>query len=201
MAENGCVVPNAIELEPGLTVIDTRVGVMPAPLSATVCGLLLAESVKVRVPVRVPFACGENVTATWQLEPADRLEPHPELTLKSLALLVIERSVMDVLWLLVRLTDCGALVVPIAWLPNESAVGFTVADNTPVPVSATVGLLLALVLIVRLPERTPAAVGANVTFSLHVLPAARVEGVRGQPVVLVKSATLEAMERMVSAEL
>ena len=35
---------------------------MPGPLSETNCGLLAAESVMARVPVRVPEAVGVNVT-------------------------------------------------------------------------------------------------------------------------------------------
>jgi hypothetical protein len=114
IAENCCDVPSGIELESGVTAIDTSVGVIPVPLRETVCGLFGAESVKVSVPVRVPFACGVNETATWQVDPAPRLEPHPELILKSLALLVIDRSVIEVVWLLVSVTVCAALVVPMA---------------------------------------------------------------------------------------
>jgi hypothetical protein len=45
------------------------------PARFTVCGLLLALSVIVRVPVCVPDAVGVKVTVTVQVEPAARLVP------------------------------------------------------------------------------------------------------------------------------
>lgn len=39
---------------------------VPVPESATVCGLLLALSVKVRVAVRVPVAVGEKIKIASQ---------------------------------------------------------------------------------------------------------------------------------------
>jgi hypothetical protein len=47
----------------------------PVPESDTFCGLFEAESVKVKVPVRVPAAVGVKITLTVQLEPAARLVP------------------------------------------------------------------------------------------------------------------------------
>ena len=43
---------------------------MPDPDRLTVCGLVLALSVKVRIPVRVPRVVGVNVTEIAQLAPA-----------------------------------------------------------------------------------------------------------------------------------
>ena len=54
-----------------------------------------------------------------------------------------------------------------------------VAAITPVPVNATVGLLLALSLMVSVPERTPATAGVKNTETVQLAPAARVLGVRG----------------------
>ena len=45
----------------------------PIPERVTVCGLLVAESVKVRVAVRVPAAPGLNTIAVEQLAEAARL--------------------------------------------------------------------------------------------------------------------------------
>ena len=50
----------------GLTV-TLIVGVVPSPESATVCGLLLAESIKLKVAVRVPVASGLKRIVTVQL--------------------------------------------------------------------------------------------------------------------------------------
>lgn len=47
----------------------------PVPDSETVWGLFEAESVSVKVPVRVPAAVGVKVTLTVQLAPAARLLP------------------------------------------------------------------------------------------------------------------------------
>src|SRR5438270_3316779 len=47
--------------------------VVPVPLSDAVCGLPVAESVMVIVPVRAPDCDGVNVTLTVQLAPAPRL--------------------------------------------------------------------------------------------------------------------------------
>src|SRR5207248_8885403 len=49
--------------------------VEPVPLRVTVCGLLAAESVMVRVPLRVPAAVGVNVTLIVQLPPPARKLP------------------------------------------------------------------------------------------------------------------------------
>jgi hypothetical protein len=56
----------------GVTEAD---GATPAPVSATVCGLggLVALSVILNVPVRVPVAVGEKVTFMVQLAPAAKL--------------------------------------------------------------------------------------------------------------------------------
>jgi hypothetical protein len=56
----------------GLTVT----GVTPFPVNATVCGLLLALSVTVSAPERVPRAIGVNVTLMVQFAPAAKDVPH-----------------------------------------------------------------------------------------------------------------------------
>jgi len=45
-------------------------GNTPLPVNGTVCGLVLASSVIVRVPVRAPVVVGVNVTLILQLAPA-----------------------------------------------------------------------------------------------------------------------------------
>ena len=54
------------ELEPPDAIPRPTPGAAPIPVSVTVCGLLGALSVIVRVPVRVPEAVGVNVTSTVQ---------------------------------------------------------------------------------------------------------------------------------------
>jgi hypothetical protein len=58
----------------GVTVITT--GAVPVPDSVTVCGLLLALSVTVSVPGRLPVVVGENVTEIVQCALDAKLEPH-----------------------------------------------------------------------------------------------------------------------------
>ena len=61
----------------GLAVmVPFTVVVVPVPDSGTVWGLLLAESVKLSVAVRLPVAEGLNRIVAVQLAEAARLEPH-----------------------------------------------------------------------------------------------------------------------------
>ena len=46
---------------------------MPVPVSATLCGLPLAESLMLMLPMRVPTAVGVNVTLMVQDDPAATL--------------------------------------------------------------------------------------------------------------------------------
>ena len=48
---------------------------VPVPVRFAVCGLLLALSVTVKVPLRVPVAVGVNVTLIAQLAPAASVPP------------------------------------------------------------------------------------------------------------------------------
>jgi hypothetical protein len=50
--------------------LRVKVGACPVPLSATLCGLPVASSVKVTAALRVPVAEGVNVILTEQLAPA-----------------------------------------------------------------------------------------------------------------------------------
>jgi len=54
----------------------TVTGTTPVPVSGTVWGLLLALSVIVRVPVRLPVVVGEKVTLIVQFAPAASDTPH-----------------------------------------------------------------------------------------------------------------------------
>ena len=51
-------------------------GTTPFPVNAMVCGLLLALSVMVSVPVREPVAVGVKVTLTVHAAPAASDVPH-----------------------------------------------------------------------------------------------------------------------------
>lgn len=85
----------------------------------------------------------------------------------------------------------------------EGFAGVTAIDTKlaaiPVPVRATVGLLLALSENVRVPVRVFNAVGANVTEAVQLPPAASVLGLRGQVDVTEKSVRLLLMLVIVRA--
>jgi hypothetical protein len=58
VAVNACVAPCTTDALAGVT--NSETGFKPVPLRLVICGLFEALSVKVRVPVRVPVAFGEN---------------------------------------------------------------------------------------------------------------------------------------------
>ena len=186
VATNGCVAPAVIEEFAGVTEIETRLAAAPVPVKAAVCGLLLALSAKLRVPLRVPTALGEKVTDAVQLAPAASVLGgigQVDVTLKSVRLLVtpVMLSVAD--WLFVSVTVCAVLDVPNDWPANVRLVGLAVAATIPTPVKLTVGLILALSVMVRVPLRVPATVGSKNTDTLQLDPTASVFGVSGHVVV------------------
>jgi hypothetical protein len=102
----------------GESEIETKLAGAPVPVSETVCGLLVAESVKLKVPDRVPVALGENVTEAVQVAPAAKVAGvvgHVvAVTLKSARLLAMDLNVNADDWLLVTVTVCAVLMVPSA---------------------------------------------------------------------------------------
>lgn len=83
------------------------------PVSDTVCGLLFALSVIVRVPVRLPVVVGVNVTLTVQFPPAAIDVPHVFVCEKSPEI-VIDVTLSAVPRLLVTVTVFTTLEVPAA---------------------------------------------------------------------------------------
>src|SRR5205823_4238796 len=76
--------------------------------------------------------------------------------------------------MLLMVIVCGALVVPISWLPKSRLVAESTAVG-PVAVPdrlTTLGLLGALLAIVRLPLREPRSLGAKVTLIVQLAPTA-----------------------------
>jgi hypothetical protein len=94
---------------------------VPDPVRLTVCGLPLALSVMVRVPLRVPVAVGVKVTLIAQVEPAATPLPQLFVSAKSPVVAMLEKCT-GVVPLLVKVTACAALVVPTAWLANVKLV-------------------------------------------------------------------------------
>jgi hypothetical protein len=99
---------------------------MPVPVKFTVCGLLLAVSLMLTVPVRVPDAWGVNVRLSVQVPLTPKLEPHVlEARVKSP--LFVPPNVKPVklrvaVPVLVIVTGCVALVVSTAWFENVRVV-------------------------------------------------------------------------------
>jgi hypothetical protein len=151
----------------GLTVTGTT----PLPLSDTVWGLLVALSVIVRVPVRLPVVVGVKVTLIVQFGPAGTEVPHVFVCPKSPET-TIEETLKAVGRLFVNVTVFAVLEVPTASFPNDNDAGVAVAWSTPFPASAVVcGLLFAPSVTVKVPVREPVAPGVKVTFTVQLAPA------------------------------
>jgi hypothetical protein len=69
----------------GERLMDTE----PVPLRLTVCGLPVALSVNVNVPVSAPVLVGENATPTWHFAPAATLGIHVSLVISKFVLAAI----------------------------------------------------------------------------------------------------------------
>src|SRR5215469_1114058 len=156
---------------------------VPVPLRLMLCGLLPALSVKLKVPVLVPVALGENVTDVPQLAPGPSvagLSGQFVVWAKSPTLLLMLVMVNAEARLLVSVTACDALVVPRACPAKLKVDGLTVTGRTPVPVRLTVGLTLALSEIVSVAARVPVTDGVKKTLIVQLAPAASVLGLSGQ---------------------
>ena len=112
------------------------------PVSATVCGLLVAESVKTREAERAPAAAGLKTMPTEQLAPGARLLPHVLLAfVKSAAFVPVTLMVLIAIEAVLpffRVVVFVPLLDPRFTLPNEREDGLTVAPVVPRPDSATV---------------------------------------------------------------
>ena len=171
---------------------------MPVPARLTVCGLLAASSLKVSVPVTVPFLVGEKVTPTVQVAPGAILVPQVLLDIAKCVVTTMLEKVSETFWSLVRITVLGKLVLRKTTLPKfkvlvESVTGLPL----PVPVRLTTwGLPEALSVKVREPVKVPTAVGENSTPTLQLAPAARL--VPQLLLEIVKPAPLIAMLEIVT---
>ena len=87
----------------------------PLPVRLIVCGLPVALSLTVSVPVRVPVVVGVNFTLTVQLAPvASEVPQVPSPAKAKSPLIVSPLIVMVVVPELVSVENCAALVVPTA---------------------------------------------------------------------------------------
>jgi hypothetical protein len=128
----------------------------PVPVRPTTCGLPVALSVIVIVPVCVPVAVGVKVTLIEQFAPAASEAPQVVVSAYC-ALGTMLLMLSDAVPELVSVTDCAALVVFNVWLANVRLVGDNdtagVFGAAPVPVRFTVwGLPVALSVMVMVPD-------------------------------------------------
>ena len=131
--------------------------------------LLVTES----VPERTPRSVGAKVVLTVQLAPGDNVAGQLLVWAKS-SVVWISLMLSVSVPLLVRVTVCGALVVPTTWLANVKLDGASApADPVPVPaMGSTAGDPEKLPVISKNPENNPPDVGANVTSNVHLAPTA-----------------------------
>ena len=128
-------------------------------------------------PLRAPLVVGLKVTLIVQVAPELTVEPQVLVWAKSpLAAMLVMLS--EALPLLVSVTDCAALVVPITWLEKVNMETDRLTTGAiPVPLSATVWVLpatpLLLSVTVSAPLLFPSAIGVNVTLIVQDPPAAR----------------------------
>lgn len=153
----------------------------PTPESATTCGLLVAESAKLRLAVRVPAAPGRNTTLAMQVPEIARLVPQVVLEIAKsdafgpvTAMLVI---LMDAPGPFDNVTDCAGLLVPTNVEENERLAGDADAVAgvvPPTPESATIcGLPGAESVKFRLAVRVPEALGLNTSVAEQLAPTER----------------------------
>ena len=179
------------------------------PDSVTFCGLPMALSAMLTVPVALPVLVGVNVTPTlqelpagsWPVQPLDRAKPVVMVTLVNVTMKLPVLVTVMVCWLLVVPVTCGS---------NARVVGVTTKVSlgaTPVPVRLiTVGLPGALSVIVMVALRAPVAVGVKLTPTEQILPigpCCSVLGEMGQPLLMAKSPALappSVMELIVTGE-
>jgi len=125
--------------------------VEPVPERETFCGLLVAESTKLNVAVRVPAAVGLKTMDAAQLAEAARLVPQVLLAMLKSAAFVPEIAMLLIVIEDVRpfesVAVCPALLDPTVVLANVRLDGLavTVPDGAdPFPLNATVcGLFVA----------------------------------------------------------
>jgi hypothetical protein len=68
---------------------------LPLPVNVTICGLLVAGSAKLSVPLAGPVAVGENVTLTEQYPPAATPVAQELLEMEKPALVAMLEKVSD----------------------------------------------------------------------------------------------------------
>jgi hypothetical protein len=137
VAMNCCWFPVEIVGFAGAIEIESTPAVVPVPVRLTAGGLAVVLSVMVRVPVRVPWVAGVNVTEIVQLFPAANVlgdSGHVVLCPKSLEV-DTPKMVSGVVWTFFRVTFFAALVLVITWFEKLRVAGDKVTGAVPDPVN------------------------------------------------------------------
>ncbi len=142
---------------------------------------MVAESVNLRLAVRLPAPVGLNAIAAEQVPDAARLVPQVLLEIRKSAALVPEIAtllmVMEDVSLFDNVADWDALVEPTKVLANVRPEGLAETlppAAVPCPVNATFcGVLLAESLKFSVALRAPVAVGPKMIFAVQFADAAR----------------------------
>ena len=151
-------------------------GATPVPDRDAVAGEFVAVLTKDTVPLAAPLVPGVNVRVTCFVVPAAiesgnvspvALNPDP--------VTFAAETATEPVPVFESITVCVVLN-PTTTLPKETLVGAALRRNVAavvaVPDKATVGAVLeALLVVVKLPEKVPAAAGANLTLRLTDCPA------------------------------
>jgi hypothetical protein len=141
-----------------------------------VCGLLLALSVTVSLPVNVSSLVGLNVTLMVQLALPYSVVPQAEVETANGAEAKYEIPVRGVLKSFLSVNLCAALVSPTLVFAKVWLAGVSVACAMPVPESGTVcGLPEAVSVKVSVSDSAPKVVGVKIaaaarTPNLYMLP-------------------------------
>jgi len=196
VAVNCCCCGTVIVGFVGVTTIEATEASDPVPDRATVCGLVLALSVIVRVPVRVPRAFGVKVTEIVQPVPAANVlgvngqfevcAKFPEVEIEVIVSALLEESL--------SVTLLTTLVVVGSWAGNVRLLGVTVTGVRPVPLKEeTWGEFEAVSLTLTVPVALPETVGVKVTEIVQLACGARVLGGTGQVEVWAKLPVVEML--------
>jgi hypothetical protein len=153
----------------------------PTPERETTCGLLLAESTKLRLAVRVPAAPGWKIMLALHVAERPRVPPQLVVEIRKSAALapltVTLLIVIDEPGPFDNVTDCAGLLVPGCVPVNERLAGEAdaVAGVTPpTPDSATTcGLPEAASVKFRFAAREPDALGLNTSVAEQLPPTER----------------------------
>lgn len=156
----------------------TGVGIMPIPVSETLCGEAAALSTRVSAALSVPAAVGLKVTERVQVALTASALPQLLVCENDVGLVpvsVIVEIVSDALPVFLSVKVWTADEAPTVVEAKVRLVGvrLTAGTPTPVPVRVTVcGELEALSVKLSVAEKVPAAVGLKVPVAVQVLPGA-----------------------------